>query len=113
MPRVRIKPGLTHTTTEGKHVGGDVVSVTDAEMVSFGDKFALLDDSEMTPHERIIASVARVMADADATPAARKLAAEHGISLADVPGTGKDGRITKADVEAKLQEEATHDIEIG
>jgi 2-oxoglutarate dehydrogenase E2 component (dihydrolipoamide succinyltransferase) len=31
-------------------------------------------------------------------PAARKAAAEKGIDLATVPGTGKDGRVTKADV---------------
>jgi 2-oxoglutarate dehydrogenase E2 component (dihydrolipoamide succinyltransferase) len=32
------------------------------------------------------------------SPAARKLLAEHNISSQDVPGTGKNGRITKADV---------------
>ncbi|MDB5095942.1 MAG: dihydrolipoamide succinyltransferase [Cyanobacteria bacterium RYN_339] len=31
-------------------------------------------------------------------PAARKAAAENGVNLADVAGTGKDGRATKADV---------------
>lgn len=102
MPRVRIKPGLTHTTIDGKHEGGAIVNVTEAEMVSFGDKFELL-DGEMTPHQRIVASVAEVMAGSvDATDAARQLAAEHDIPLADVTGTGKDGRITKADVEARL-----------
>ena len=35
----------------------------------------------------------------DATKAARDLAAERGIDLADVKGTGSDGRITKDDVE--------------
>lgn len=38
----------------------------------------------------------------NATDAAVKLAAEHGIDLADVVGTGADGRITKGDVEAHL-----------
>jgi len=36
----------------------------------------------------------------NATDAAVKLAAEHDIDLADVVGTGADGRITKGDVEA-------------
>jgi 2-oxoglutarate dehydrogenase E2 component (dihydrolipoamide succinyltransferase) len=33
-----------------------------------------------------------------AMPAARKAAAEKGVDLASVPGTGRDGRVTKADV---------------
>jgi 2-oxoglutarate dehydrogenase E2 component (dihydrolipoamide succinyltransferase) len=33
-----------------------------------------------------------------AMPAARKLAAEKGVDLSIVPGSGKDGRVTKADV---------------
>jgi 2-oxoglutarate dehydrogenase E2 component (dihydrolipoamide succinyltransferase) len=33
-----------------------------------------------------------------AMPAARKLAAEKGVDLSVVPGSGKDGRVTKADV---------------
>jgi len=39
---------------------------------------------------------------ANATDAAAKLAAEHGIDLVGVTGTGADGRITKGDVEAHL-----------
>jgi 2-oxoglutarate dehydrogenase E2 component (dihydrolipoamide succinyltransferase) len=35
---------------------------------------------------------------AASAPAARKVAAEKGIDLASVQGTGKDGRVTKADV---------------
>jgi len=40
--------------------------------------------------------------DIDATDAARNLAAEHGINLATITGTGADGRITKDDVEAAI-----------
>jgi len=36
----------------------------------------------------------------DATPAAEALAAEEGIDLADVEGSGEEGRILKSDVEA-------------
>ena len=36
----------------------------------------------------------------DATDSARELAAERGIDLADVKGSGKDGRITRSDVES-------------
>jgi len=41
--------------------------------------------------------------DAIAAPAARKLAEESGINLANVKGTGKDGRITKEDVVAAVE----------
>ncbi len=37
-------------------------------------------------------------------PAVRKLMAEHGISAQDIHGTGKDGRITKADVRHFIEE---------
>lgn len=36
------------------------------------------------------------------SPAVRRLIAEHGLDLAAIPGTGKDGRITRRDVEALL-----------
>lgn len=37
-----------------------------------------------------------------AAPAVRKLARDHGIDLTTVRGTGKDGRVTRADVEALI-----------
>ncbi len=37
-----------------------------------------------------------------ATPVAQRMAAEHGVDLADVPGTGPGGRVTKEDMEAFL-----------
>lgn len=38
----------------------------------------------------------------DATDGAVKLAAEHGIDLSTIKGSGKDGRITQPDVEAEI-----------
>ena len=47
-------------------------------------------------------SPANVLAEraVKATPIAQKLAAEHGVDLSQVPGTGRDGQITRQDVEA-------------
>lgn len=41
----------------------------------------------------------------DATDAARDLATEHDIDLATVTGTGVDGRITKDDVQAVVDQQ--------
>lgn len=41
----------------------------------------------------------------DATPSARALATEYGVDLSIVPGTGKDGRITRGDVEPFIEED--------
>lgn len=40
----------------------------------------------------------------DATGAAEELAEKHGLALAGVDGSGKDGRITKPDVESVISE---------
>lgn len=47
---------------------------------------------------------AEAPAEIDATDAASELAQEHGIDLADVEGTGADGRILKSDIEALVEE---------
>lgn len=49
------------------------------------------------PGERIFSS-----------PLARRLAAEYGLELADIPGTGPNNRITKKDVEAAYADAAHH-----
>lgn len=41
-------------------------------------------------------------ADTDATDAAKALAAQHDIDLANVAGTGSEGRVTKDDVAAHV-----------
>lgn len=42
--------------------------------------------------------------DVDATAAAAELAAEHGVDLETVEGSGVEGRVTKPDVEAAIAE---------
>lgn len=49
-----------------------------------------------------IASNGAAQPRALAAPAVRKLARDHGIDLTTVHGTGKDGRVTRADVEALI-----------
>lgn len=41
-----------------------------------------------------------------ASPAARRLAKEKGIELAEVPGTGPQGRVTETDIERYLEQQA-------
>jgi len=41
--------------------------------------------------------------DYDITPAARSLAAENGIDLATIEGSGKDGRILKSDIDKAIK----------
>lgn len=45
----------------------------------------------------------------DATDSAKELADEAGVDLGDVEGTGKDGRVTKGDVEAYVAANADDD----
>ena len=48
------------------------------------------------------ASASAVAAGAPVMPAARKLAADHGVDPAALTGSGKGGRVTKSDVQAAL-----------
>ena len=67
------------------------------------EDLATADDAEHTAEAREAgieaASDASEEPEVDATPAAAELAEEKGVDLTDVEGTGKDGRVTKPDVE--------------
>ena len=41
------------------------------------------------------------------SPVVRRLAAEHGVEISSIPGTGTGGRVTKKDIEAFVEEQAT------
>jgi pyruvate/2-oxoglutarate dehydrogenase complex dihydrolipoamide acyltransferase (E2) component len=83
MPRVRVK---TQHGAGGKHRAGDVIEVSDLELRDFGDKFEIVNE-ELT---------------VNATDAAVELAQEHDIDLAEIEGSGTDGRVLKSDVEAVI-----------
>lgn len=107
MTLVRIKPGLSHLIV-GKLLGaGEMFDASPAEMESFGDKFILVVDEV----EQVAMEAPTPPPSDDppgATRGAIKLAAEHSLSLAlsYITGTGAGGRITKADVQAFLANEA-------
>ncbi|MDQ8729547.1 2-oxoglutarate dehydrogenase complex dihydrolipoyllysine-residue succinyltransferase [Bradyrhizobium sp. LHD-71] len=52
-------------------------------------------------------STAKVAADAPLAPSVRKLSAESGVDASTVPGSGKDGRVTKGDMLAAIEKAAS------
>ena len=65
------------------------------------------------PVEAAPLAAAQVSDDIAATPMGRRMAAVAGVALADIPGTGRDGRITKADVERVLTERTGASVASG
>ena len=59
-------------------------------------------DSAPSPAPVAAAAAASVAADKNASPAARKIAAENDIKTADVAGSGRGGRVTKNDVKQHI-----------
>lgn len=107
--RYQVKPGYRHG--RNKQFGpGDVVELTEFEAAGFADK--------LTKVGPVVAATVGVEAGPpdtdeddedesdsfDATDAAAELAAEHGVDLATVAGSGAGGRILVSDVEAVLVE---------
>jgi 2-oxoisovalerate dehydrogenase E2 component (dihydrolipoyl transacylase) len=43
------------------------------------------------------------------SPVVRRLAEEHGVEIAEVPGTGTEGRVTKKDIESYIEERGTEE----
>jgi pyruvate dehydrogenase E2 component (dihydrolipoamide acetyltransferase) len=65
------------------------------------------------PVEAAPLAAAQVSDDIAATPMGRRMAAVAGVALVDIPGTGRDGQITKADVERVLTERTGASVASG
>ena len=77
----------------------DIVPVTEiiAYVLQPGEKVPQEVEAMPTPTTEALTALPSA-----ATPVARRMAAEHGLDLSTIAGTGPSGRITKADVEAVL-----------
>ena len=92
---------LRHSAAEGEEldIGALVASIEEGE-VPIGD--GEMPAEESAPAEEVMAPVSTAETDSDdelkVTPIARKIAAEEGIDLTAISGSGIGGKITKADV---------------
>ncbi len=90
---------------------GDVLGVINTDGAGAAADKPASKEAE-APADKPAASEAPPAAEDDAgdtqraSPAVRKLLGEHDLSIDDVKGTGKKGAVTKADVEAHLQQAA-------
>ena len=83
----------------------------DGDTIEVGETIATIDEdgkavSKAEVSEKVDTPVEPVEADG-LSPAVRRLVTEHGLDPAAIPGTGKDGRLTKGDVLAYLDSEAS------
>jgi 2-oxoglutarate dehydrogenase E2 component (dihydrolipoamide succinyltransferase) len=84
---------------EGETIlSAEVIAIFEAGDISSSDAPA-----EAAPAAKPASDDSSDSEDLKVNPAARKLAEEKGVSLADVKATGKDGRITKEDVLSHLK----------
>ena len=91
---------------------GDLLGVLDDGGVKAGERAAAAGEQAAAAGEQAAADQADEVADDRATPVARRMADEAGISLAGLEGTGMGGRICREDVEravAARKEKAVSD----
>ncbi|HSU14898.1 2-oxoglutarate dehydrogenase complex dihydrolipoyllysine-residue succinyltransferase [Longimicrobium sp.] len=75
--------------------------------VRYEEKAGAAAPAESAPAATATATAEAGSADAPTSPAARAIAAEHGIDLASVRGSGPNGRVTKEDVLKRIEDGRT------
>ena len=98
------------------------IVVEDGATVVAGDVLAILEEGEVasapaskkkTVEKKVASAPQESKGPAKTSPAVRRLLEEHDLDATMVAGTGKDGRITKADVMAFLKSESTSEVTPG
>ena len=80
----------------------------EGSVVAVGAALAKLDESGAGAPAKAAPQAAPAGGDGvKATPVGRNVAQEHGIDLSKVPGSGAQGRVTKADVTSYVEKGAT------
>jgi 2-oxoglutarate dehydrogenase E2 component (dihydrolipoamide succinyltransferase) len=97
----------------GEILRGDGETVTTGDLIATIEEGAAVQPAEAAPQTEPSAApaasaetptAATTVVDPDSlSPAVRRLVAEHKLDARDIPGSGRDGRITKADVLAYLE----------
>lgn len=100
-----------------EHKGALNIVVGDGQSVQIGAVLGAIDDAKegtvasssvapVVAQPKAQANMQAVAAQNDGTksgPAAQKMALEHGVSLTDVSGSAKGGRVTKADIDHHIK----------
>jgi len=94
------------------------IRVADGTTVIAGTVLAILQEGEAAPVEKLESErpeLARKVSDAPVktSPAVRRLLDEHDLDASMIPGTGKQGRLTKADVMTFLKSDDSNNVTPG
>jgi pyruvate/2-oxoglutarate dehydrogenase complex dihydrolipoamide acyltransferase (E2) component len=96
---------------EYKNVGDHVEDLADGRMVAPGETIEISEDDAKIERNADLISGGRFLAleEVKATDSAREFAADKGVNLNAITGTGRDGQITQADVEGYIRENGEED----
>lgn len=100
--------------TEFKYVGLHLDDVADGRLLEPGRTVDLDEQQQADPHnaQRIKAGLLIPVqhdSNIDATEEAKQLAADNGIDIRDVTGTGANGRVLKGDIEKHIENKEGND----